>query len=297
VTSFDGVDEAGRLPRTWWWAAASTGAMAIGAFGPWVTVLGTLTARGTDDGAGWKVVGSAVVAAVALGLLARWRKRWICVVPLLAAVLGIAISAYNLYDISTYSDTVLGAKLEEAEWGLYVALLGSSSLALAVLVVAAQLPRGNSRAEVTITGSEATARIRNPWAVFGLAIATFGIYYLYWYYQANRELKDFGVGRHPVVSVLAIVPGALLIVPPFVSWWRFVSRLQEAEVRAGAPGRIDHGLAIALYVVGVFLLPIELVYTQQHLNDVWRQLRRPEPPAASTAMLSYAPEPRTAPEA
>ena len=297
MTSFDGINEPSRLPRTWWWAAASTGAMAIGAFGPWLTVLGTFTARGTDDGAGWKVMGAAVVAAVALGLLTRWRKRWLCVVPLLAAVLGIAISAYNLYDISTYSDTVLGAKLEQADWGLYVALLGSSSLALAVLGVAAQLPRGNSRAEVTISGSEATARIRSPWVVFGLAIVTFGVYYLYWYYEANRELKDFGVGRHPVVSMLAIVPGALLIVPPFVSWWRFVGRLQEAEVRAGAPGRIDHGLAIALYVVGVFLLPIELVYTQQHLNDVWRQLRQPEPPAPSTAMHIYAPEPRTAPEA
>jgi hypothetical protein len=297
VTSFGGADDASGLPRTWWWAAVSTGAMAIGPFGPWVTVLGAFTARGTDDGAGWKVVGAAVVAAFALGLLLRWRKRWLCIVPLLAAVLGVAISAYNLYDISTYSDTVLGAKLEEAEWGLYVALLGSSSLALAVLAVAAQLPRGNSRAEVTIAGSEATARIRSPWAVFALAIVTFGVYYVYWYYQANRELKDFGVGRHPVVSVLAIVPGALLIVPPFVSWWRFVGRLQEAELRTGAPGRIDHGLATALYVVGVFLLPIELVYVQQHLNDVWRQLRRPEPLAAPAAMLTYAPEPRTAPEA
>jgi len=298
VISSDGVHETSRLPRSLWWAAASTGAMAIGAFGPWLTVLGTFTARGTDDGAGWKVVGAAVVAAVALGLLLRWRERWLCVVPLLAAGLGIAISAYNLYDISTYSDTVLGAKLEEAEWGLYVALLGSSSLALAVLVVAAQLPRGNSRAEVPITGSEATARIRSPWAVFVLAIVTLGVYYLYWYYQANRELKDFGVGRHPVVSVLAIVPGALLIVPPFVSWWRFVGRLKQAEARAATPGRIDHGLAIALYLVGVFLLPIELVYTQRHLNDVWWQLRRrSEPPAAPTAMLTYAPEPRTAPEA
>jgi hypothetical protein len=297
VTSFDGIDEASRLPRTWWWAAASTVAMAIGAFGPWLTILGTITARGTDDSAGWKVVGAAVVAAVALGLLLHWRARWLCTVPLLAAVVGIAISAYNLYDISNYSDTVFGAKLEKADWGLYLALVGSSSLALAVLVVAAQLPRRDFPAEVTITGSRATARIRSPWAVFVLATLTFGLYYVYWYYQANRELKDFGVGRHPVVSVLAIVPGALLIVPPLVSWWRFVGRLQEAEVRSGAPGRIDHGLAFALYVVGVFLLPIELVYTQQHLNDVWRQLRRPEPPAAPTTMLTYAPEPRTAPEA
>ena len=271
--------------------------MAIGAFGPWLTVLGTFTVSGTDDSAGWKVVGAAVVAAGGLGLLLRWRTRRLCIVPLVAALLGIAISGYNLYDISTYSDAVLGAKLEEAEWGLYVALLGSSSLALAVLGVAAQLPRGGSRPRVAITGSEGTARIRKPWMVFALAMATFGVYYLYWYYQANRELKDFGVGRHPVVSVLAIVPGALLILPPFVSWWRFVGRLQQAEMRVGSPGRIDHGLAVVLYVLGVLLLPIELVYAQQHLNDVWLQLRPQAPSAAPSGMLTYAPEPRTAPEA
>jgi hypothetical protein len=285
------------LPRTWWWAAAGAAAMAIGAFGPWVTILGELTARGTDDSAGWEVVGAAVGAAAGLGLLLRWRMRWLCILPLLAAVLGIAISGYNLYDISTYSDRIFGAKLEEAEWGLYVTLLGSSGLALAVLGVAARLPRRASGARITITGSEATARIRNPWAVFVLAIVTFGVYYLYWYYQANRELKDFGVGRRPVVSVLAVVPGVLLLVPPFVSWWRFLGRLRQAEVRAGTPGRIDHGLGIVLYVLGVFLLPIELIYTQQHLNDVWRQLEPAAPPAAPTSTLTYAPEPRTAPEA
>ena len=205
------------VPRTWWWAVASAAATAIGACGPWVTVLGSFTARGTDESPGWMVLGAAVAAAVGLGLVLRCRRRWLCVPPLLAAGLGLAICASNLYEISTYSDTILGAKLEEAEWGLYLALIGASSLTLAVLAVAAQFPSGARGARVAITGSEATARIRDPWAVFVLAIVTLGVYYLYWYYQANRELKEFGVGRRPVVAVLAVVPGVLLIIPPLVS--------------------------------------------------------------------------------
>ena len=285
------------MPKAWWWAAASAAGMTIGAFGPWVTVLGTFTASGTDDNAGRTVVAAAVAAVIGLGLLRRRRSRWLCLLPFLAGASSVAIAAFNLHDISTYSDSFLGAKLETAEWGIYVVLVGASSLALAALALAAKIPAGSRGTRVVITGSEATARIRNPWAVFALSIVTFGAYYLYWYYQANRELKDFGVGRHPVVSVLAVLPGALLIVPPFVSWWRFVGRLQQAEARAGAPDRIDHGLAIALYVVGIFLVPIELVYTQQHLNDVWLQMRPQAPADTSPPMLTYAPEPRTAPEA
>jgi hypothetical protein len=285
------------MPKTWWWAAASVAAMAIGAFGPWVTVLGTFTTRGTDDVAGRVVVASAVAAVVGLGLVRRWRTRWLCALPFLAGLLGVAIVVLNLHDISTNSDPFLGAKLEAAEWGIYVVLAASCSVCLAALTLTAQIPGGTRGTRVLITGSDATARIRNPWAVFALAIVTFGVYYLYWYYQANRELKDFGVGRHPVVSVLAVVPGALLIVPPLVSWWRFIGRLQQAEAQAGAPSRVDHALGMALYVFGIFVLPIELVYTQQHLNDVWRQMEPQAPSDLSTPMLTYAPEPRTAPEA
>src|SRR5262249_633438 len=107
------------------WAVVSAVLMAIGAFGPWVTLLGTFTARGTDDGTGWKVVGAAIVAAVALGFVLRWRRRWLCLVPALAGTLGVAITAYNLHEIWADSEILLGSRLEEAEWGIYVALVGS----------------------------------------------------------------------------------------------------------------------------------------------------------------------------
>ena len=281
------------------WAVVSAVLMAIGAFGPWVTLLGTFTARGTDDGAGWTVVGAAVVAAVALGFLLRSRRRWLCLIPLLAGLLGVAITAYNLHEVWTDSDVLFGSRLEEAAWGIYVALVGSGSLVLAALAAASRLPGGSAGNLVEIRASETSAKIRAPWLVFVLSIVTFGLYYLYWYYQVNRELKDFGVGRHPLVSLLAVVPGALLIVPPFVSWWRFLGRLREAEERAGSPERIDHALGIALYVIGIFLLPFELIYTQYHLNTLWHTAGaatggnvRP-----TRSLENYAPEPWSAPDA
>jgi Domain of unknown function (DUF4234) len=89
--------------------------------------------------------------------------------------------------------------------------------------------------KISIPGSAGTAKIRHPWGVFFLALITLGIYYLYWYYQANRELRDYGVGESPFRSLLALFPGGLIIIPPFVSWWRFFGRLREAQERAGKP--------------------------------------------------------------
>jgi Domain of unknown function (DUF4234) len=122
---------------------------------------------------------------------------------------------------------------------------------------------------VSIPGSGGRAKIRHPWAVFFLAIITLGIYYLYWYYQANRELRDYGVGTSPFTSLLALFPGGILVIPPFVSWWRFFGRLREAEDRAGVANGADQWIGFILYIVAFFFLPFELVYAQQHLNRLW----------------------------
>jgi Domain of unknown function (DUF4234) len=134
---------------------------------------------------------------------------------------------------------------------------------------------------VAIPGSPGTAKIRSPWGVFVLAIVTFGIYYLYWYYQANRELRDYGIGTSPVTSLLALFPGGLVLVPPFVSWWRFFGRLRQAEDRAGVRGGADQWLGFVLYIVAFFFLPFELVYAQQHLNGLWSSGARSPATAAA----------------
>jgi uncharacterized protein DUF4234 len=122
---------------------------------------------------------------------------------------------------------------------------------------------------ISIPGSTGRAKIRSPWGVFLLALITLGIYYLYWYYQANRELRDYGVGTSPTTSLLALFPGGLLLIPPFVSWWRFFGRLREAEDRAHVAGGTEQWIGFILYVIAFFFLPFELVYAQQHLNKLW----------------------------
>ena len=63
--------------------------------------------------------------------------------------------------------------------------------------------------EVAIAGTESRAKLRNPLGVVGLSIITIGIYYIFWWYFINREMRDFGrardtdLGQNPSNSVLA----------------------------------------------------------------------------------------------
>jgi hypothetical protein len=125
--------------------------------------------------------------------------------------------------------------------------------------------------KISIPASAGTAKVRNPWGVFLLALITLGIYYLYWYYQVNRELREYGVGESPLNSLLALFPGGFIIIPPFVTWWRFFGRLREAQERAGLEEKADQWLGFILYLIAFFLLPFELVYAQQHLNRLWQR--------------------------
>jgi len=131
---------------------------------------------------------------------------------------------------------------------------------------------------VQIRGTTAEAKIRHPLAVFGLIFLTLGIYYYVWYYKVNRELRDLGratgeeerLGRSPLTSLVAITVGWLIIVPPFVSFYRTFQRVEAAQELSGTRDRVSVWLGFALYIVGVFVLPVEVIYAQSELNRVWR---------------------------
>lgn len=121
-----------------WWAGASLVAMVVGAFGPWVKVFGIVTINGTDGGRdGWVVIGAAAVAALLLLIYAKAHRRWLLVLPVLAGLAGAATAAYDIDDISRLgSGSVFGAgDTFSAQWGIYVSLVGSVSLALAAVVL------------------------------------------------------------------------------------------------------------------------------------------------------------------
>jgi len=124
---------------------------------------------------------------------------------------------------------------------------------------------------VPVRGTE--VKIRNPFLVFIWSLVTLGIYYVVWYYKINRELRDAaGVSVSPVVALLAITIGWIVIVPPFVSWYRTYTRIADAQRAAGLTSEANPILGFILYVIAVFFLPIEVIYAQDELNKMWRRV-------------------------
>src|SRR5829696_9104502 len=93
--------------------------------------------------------------------------------------------------------------------------------------------------ELQIRDSEHRVKMRSPWAAALLPIITLGVYHVVWWYRVNRELRDFGrakgydLGQNPTNSLLAVFPGALIIIPPLVSYWRGTKRVQGSMKMAG----------------------------------------------------------------
>ena len=144
---------------------------------------------------------------------------------------------------------------------------------------------------IPIHGTSAKAKIRHPLAAFGLVFLTLGIYYLVWYYKVNRELRDLGratgqetkLGNSPMTSLLAISIGWLVLVPPFVSFYRTFQRIETAQEISGTKERVNIWLGFALYLAGMFTLPVEVIYAQSELNRIWRGETVRGPGAVPTA--------------
>jgi len=133
--------------------------------------------------------------------------------------------------------------------------------------------------ELELAGTQDSVKLRSPWAVALLPIITLGIYHLVWWYRINRELRDYGrangydLGQNPTMSVLALFPGGLIIVPALVTYWRGTKRVQGAARLAGKEP-VNGWIALVLYLV------ISLgfwAYLQSSLNGIWRAVASPLP--------------------
>ena len=128
---------------------------------------------------------------------------------------------------------------------------------------------------VTIEGQQ--FKKRNPFGVWALGLITGGIYMLVWYYKINDEarryLRDDSI--KPGVSVLAIIPGVVLLyIPPLVSIYKTGTRIQAMQGRAGVQNRVSAVLGVILF----FFLGLWLIYLQSELNKIWEQRAMPAAP-------------------
>jgi uncharacterized protein DUF4234 len=119
---------------------------------------------------------------------------------------------------------------------------------------------------VTIEGTPYLKR--NPLGVLGLSFITLGIYFFYWYWKINDELSTFGRDDtiSPTRSLMAILFGWIIIVPPFIAIYNTAKHVQGDEQRLGIQSQLEPALTI------VFLLLFSIVnglYIQEHLNRLW----------------------------
>ncbi len=77
-----------------------------------------------------------------------------------------------------------------------------------------------------------------------MTFVTLGIYGLVWYYKINDEarryLRDESI--RPGVALLALIPGFVLIVPPFISYYHTGERIQRMQEGAGIQNTISPAL-------------------------------------------------------
>ncbi len=109
----------------------------------------------------------------------------------------------------------------------------------------------------------ALGKTRHPWGVWGLSIITLGIYYLYWYFKVNSELKayDTAIEVEPGIALLA----ALIPIANLVSLFNTGGRIEQAQVTSGVPERCSGILGVVLGILGGF----SVVYYQSQLNKMW----------------------------
>ena len=109
---------------------------------------------------------------------------------------------------------------------------------------------------------------RNPLGVLALSIVTLGIYFFYWYYKVNDELRRFEHDESisPTRSLMAILFGWIIIVPPFIAMYNTAKHVQGAEQRLGVQPQLEP----ALVIVVMFVLSVgNGIYIQDHLNRLW----------------------------
>src|SRR4029077_5718481 len=127
--------------------------------------------------------------------------------------------------------------------------------------------RGGTMAEtVTIQGQGYLKR--NPLGVLGLTIITLGIYGLFWFYKANEEILRYTGDQtiSPSRSLLAVIPGFLLIVPPFIAYYTPSTPSVQMQERRGIQSQVSPALVVILALVIWFGMA---AYVQEHLNRVW----------------------------
>ena len=129
----------------------------------------------------------------------------------------------------------------------------------------------------------AAMKHRNIFAVWiGLPIITLGIYHLVWWYKVNAEMASFDPRKpvNPAATLIAIMFGGILIVPPFLAVYGTGQRIAERQRVAGMGSTCSPALGIVL----MFVFGLHTLYYQAELNKIVD--RYPVPAGSQVALAA-----------
>ena len=118
-------------------------------------------------------------------------------------------------------------------------------------------------------------KTRNIWLTWLIwPLITLGIYHFVWYYKINREARDFdeNIDVKPELSLLAVLIGWIIIVPPFVSIYRTGERIGQMQEDAGMDRSCNGWIGLVL----AFFASLQSLYYQYELNRIWARLGNPQ---------------------
>lgn len=132
-------------------------------------------------------------------------------------------------------------------------------------------------------GNGGIGKVRSFWAGFGLTVITIGIYYYVWYFLINDEVKNIGSAKgdrtlaqsNPAISLIAVLIGGVLLIPPFISIYRTGKRIRQAQLVSGIErNRTISPIAAFLLAFpgGILIIPgiIHYWYITKHENAAVR---------------------------
>jgi Domain of unknown function (DUF4234) len=142
--------------------------------------------------------------------------------------------------------------------------------------------------EVTI-GRGGLGKVRSFGVGALLSVVTIGLYFYFWYWLVNDELKDVGAANDdpnladssPAMSLLAVTLGSFFVIPAWLSYYNYGQRIRRAQAIVGVPEheRISPTLAFLLLVPGGILIIPAIVhywYVTKHQNMALRGAGRQE---------------------
>jgi hypothetical protein len=125
---------------------------------------------------------------------------------------------------------------------------GGRGLAAAAPALEALAERLTTRGEY---GDGHQYKKRHPLGVLGLSFLSLGVYFFVWYYKINDELRraENDQGISPTRSLMAMIFGWLIIVPPFIAMDNTAKHVQSLETRRGVGQTVEPSLTVALMLL------------------------------------------------